>query len=106
MICDPAEWKRRVCLQGCAIHTEFAECEGTLEAHHIITQQALRKRGFTWSLWDTRNGLPICAHRHAQHTRAIQRIPYEALPQSAIEFANEVGLEWQLERYYPRTEEK
>lgn len=102
MIVEPFEWKRRVCLNGCQVHDDPADCSGPIEGHHLITQQSLRKRGHSHDVWDIRNGLGVCQRAHRRHTSAKERIPYEKIPQEAIEFAREIGVEWHLDRYYPR----
>lgn len=104
MIVTPEEWKRRVCMNGCMVHADSSQCVGLLQAHHVITQQALRKRGHGDLLWDTRNGFAICEGAHARHSLAIDRIAYDDLPYAAFQFANELGLGWMIDRYYPRRE--
>lgn len=84
------------------MHDNASDCVGPVQGHHVITQQSLRKRGLDDRLWDVRNGVGVCERAHARHTKAVQRIPYDRLPQAAIDFAVEAGLDWQLERYYPR----
>jgi hypothetical protein len=103
MIVEPYEWKRRVCLNGCQIHDDPTDCSGPVEGHHLISRQSLRKRGLSYLDWDTRNGFAACQRAHRRHTGAVERIPYEKIPEAALEFAREAGLEWQLDRFYPRT---
>lgn len=99
MICETGlEWKRRVCIRGCVM--EHFHC-GDLQAHHILTQQQLRKHGLKHLLWDTRNGLPLCDRAHDRHHSAHERIPRDLLPAGALQFAEEVGLMHLIERYYP-----
>lgn len=106
MICaDGGDWKRRVCSHGCAL--EFWPghvCEDQIEAHHVITQQSLRKHGLKEHRWNTDNGMALCYKAHRRHTLAVERVPYEALPEAAIRFAFEHGLDYQLDRFYPRME--
>lgn len=102
MIVEPAEWKRRVSLTGCVVHADPRECDGPLQCHHIITQQALRKRGLDFLRYDVRNGMCLCYRAHRRHTNRTEPIDYSYLSQGAIDFATEVGLDWQLDRYYPR----
>lgn len=102
MIVEPFEWKRRVCLNGCQVHDNPEDCSGPIEGHHVITRQSLRKRGLSYLDWDTRNSLACCQRAHRRHTGAVERISYERLPAAAIEFAKEVDLDWQLDRFYPR----
>lgn len=76
-------------------------CSGPVQGHHVLTQQALRKRGFEEFLWDKRNRLATCEGAHMRHHTRIRPIPRELLPDSAFEFAAELGLTWLLERVYP-----
>ena len=36
-----------------------------------------------------------------EHTLAVERIPRDRLPTVVVEFVNELGLGWMLERFYP-----
>ena len=104
MIVEPAEWKRRVCSGGCVVHNgSVGECTGRLEAHHVVTQQHIRKRGLDDALrWNVHNGIGVCERAHARHTRAIERIPRDCLPQSTIKLIETTpGLKGYLDRYYP-----
>ena len=100
-VVDPLTWKKITVARGCEVHSDPADCEGELQAHHVITQQSLRRRDMANLLWDTRNGFCACEKSHRRHTLAVERIPRWKLPQHAIEFATEIGLDWQIERYYP-----
>jgi hypothetical protein len=106
VICETGlEWKRRVCLSGRCIMADDDSgefCAGPLQAHHVITQQALRKSHYSSFRWDTRNGICVCERHHSRHTKAVQRIPFERLTPEAIEFARSCNLSWQLDRYYPK----
>lgn len=75
-------------------------CGGPLQAHHVLSQQHLRRAGMGGRLWDTRNGVAVCESAHTDHTRATRRISVDVLPWAAWEFARECGMEWRLERYY------
>ena len=77
-----------------------------MEAHHIISQQVLRKRGHSDLLWDTRNRLWLDRARHEQHTNCYRKIRWGELPPEAFEFAEEIGLTWWLERNYGQSEPK
>ncbi len=77
------------------------ECDGRVQGHHLISKQALKKRGLEIHLWDTRNRLPVCERRHDLHTRRIEPLPRSLIPVEAWAFADEVGLRWWLERFYP-----
>ena len=90
-------------LGPCAMRGTTA-CSGPLQGHHVIEKRALRRRGLDEHLWDKRNRMSLCDHHHAQHTVAHKRIPYDLVPASALEFADELGLTYLIERYYPREE--
>jgi hypothetical protein len=101
----PADWKQAVLREGCRYHRPRIDiCLGPLQAHHVITQQQLRKRGLIHLRWDVRNGMALCERAHSRHTTAVERIPYSLLSPENIAFAEENGLGWLLDRYYPRTE--
>jgi len=87
-------------LGACKVCTD-GECAGPIQGHHLITKQALKKRGLEIHLWDIRNRLPVCERRHDLHTRRIQVIPRDLIPVEAWQFADEIGLRWWLERFYP-----
>ena len=101
----PLMWKWLVLRRdgGCVMAPDG--CDGDLQAHHIITQQKLRQVGRDDLRWDVRNGLTLCERHHRRHTRALARVPFELLRPEALEFADEVGLAWTLDRYYPKTRE-
>jgi hypothetical protein len=94
----PLEWKRAVIDRdaGCVVHHD---CEGRLQAHHVVTQQHLRKRDLDCA-WDRRIGVTVCERAHGRHHSAHERIPYDALPSEVVSFVGELGLDWYLERYY------
>lgn len=100
VICSsPIEWKRRVCLHGCALDSR--DCEGYLQAHHVITQQQLRRAQLGHLIWETRNGLCLCERHHRRHTNATERIPREKLRPATIHWAQTHGLGYLIDRYYP-----
>lgn len=93
----------------CATHDREA-----VHAHHVITQQALvdhlraklrDDRALKLILSDPRNGMPLCKECHdAHHHPAVNdgRLPYATLKPCHLEFAATYGLEWWLEKHYPR----
>lgn len=85
----------------CLVHDYETDCEGPLEAHHVVTQQQLRHAGRHDLLWSSRNGMTVCERAHTRHTKAILRIPRDRVPQRAVDFAAEYGFGWLLDRYYP-----
>lgn len=76
-------------------------CEGRLEAHHVIAAQKLRRIGREDVVTDPRNGMSLCEKHHRRHTLGFERIPFSALREETITFADELGLVWYLERFYP-----
>jgi len=80
---------------------EGGACRGSVQGHHAIGKQTLKRLGLRRLLWDRRNRVPVCEHRHEQHTSGYRPIPRELLPASVFEFAEEVGLGWWLDRHYP-----
>lgn len=81
------------------------DCADPLEAHHVITQQQLRKARLAHLNWDADNGLTLCGRHHRRHHRALERVPYHCLRAHNIAFAERVGLSWLFDRYYPKTRE-
>jgi hypothetical protein len=94
---------------------ETAEQRGTnpLEAHHVTSQELIRKYVRALRLpayqasemlarlrWDVRNGLPVCRRCHDLHTRAQERIPLRLVTPGARQFARELIAEYLLDRYY------
>ena len=92
------DWKRSVIDRdaGCVVHHD---CEGELQAHHVVTQQHLRKRHLDCA-WDRRIGVTVCERAHRRHHSAHERIPYDSLPTEVVGFVTDLGLDWYLERYY------
>lgn len=86
----------------CGYTEEQARATGTrLTAHHVITQQHLRKYGYESLRWSVENGTPVCDEPcHRRHSSARERIPRAKLPVAAVRFAEELGMEWYLTRYY------
>lgn len=91
---------------GCVVHDDPAECVGRLHAHHAISQQDLRKHGLFAYLWDPTNGATACEEAHRRHHNRAEPIPYERLPQRCVDFAARHGLDYVLDRYYPRSDDE
>jgi hypothetical protein len=72
-----------------------------VQGHHAIGKQQLKRAGLRRFLWDRRNRVPVCEHRHEQHTTGYRPIERDLLPSSVFEFAAEIGLGWWLDRHYP-----
>lgn len=97
---DPAGWRDAVLQRdrGCIVHDDPLDCDGPLQAHHVVTQQHLRKRKLP--LWDPRIGVAVCEKAHRRHTSAVERISVECIPCEVLDYVAELGLGWMLERYY------
>jgi len=85
---------------GCQVHENRSLCEGNVQAAHLIPKQALRRRGLHEYVWDPRNGIGACERAHRRSDSGLERFPVEVIPESAWEFARELGLEWYLEKLY------
>jgi hypothetical protein len=96
------EWKRSVLDRdaGCVV---WHDCDGDLQAHHVVTQQHLRKRGLGDWAWDRRIGVTVCELAHRRHHSARERIRFEVLPSEVVVLVHALGLDWYLERYYAGT---
>jgi hypothetical protein len=80
-------------------------CESLyVDAHHVITAQKLRHFNLHDHLMDHRNRLALCRPCHDAHHNRKHPVMWEELPPAAIEFAQEVGLLWWLEKHYPKLE--
>jgi hypothetical protein len=75
-----------------------------IEGHHVIKQQALRRRAQELGLdpnlllWDRRIGVALCHDCHANVTAAMLHIPLGRLPARVFEFCSDFELHWLLER--------
>ena len=52
-------------------------------------------------IYDQRNGMVLCELDHARHTGAFQRVPRSKLSPANWAFADELGITWWVERFYP-----
>ncbi len=86
--------------RGCVFHDDPWDCRGPLQAHHVIRQQDLRKRGWHHLLWDPRNGVTLCRRAHEQHTSRFRPLPLFCLPERCVVFASELGMGDYLRRFY------
>jgi hypothetical protein len=80
--------------------TEGGVCAGPVQGHHAIAKQSLKRHGLHRVLWDPRNRVPVCEHRHEQHTTRYRPIPRSLLPASVFEFADELGLGRYIDKVY------
>lgn len=92
----------------CAV-TDDGPCDGQLEAHHVVSQQWLKKR---WDgamlalvLWDPANGMALCERHHRRHTNAVRRVPLAALTPAHCEFIHMVDAELYVERTYRKEQD-
>lgn len=98
---DPIErelWREN--LGRCVLYGVTA-CEGKVRGHHIIEKRTLRREGLTEYVWDRRNRLGLCDRHHARHHSGLERVPWRFLSDAAFDFAEEVGLGYLIDRYYP-----
>jgi hypothetical protein len=75
-------------------------CEGSVQAHHVITQQQLRHLGLDDQLWNPANGASLCERHHRRHHNRRQPVPWQRLPDRCRKFAHELGVSYLLDRYY------
>jgi hypothetical protein len=100
-----AEWRRHFAARPCVMYRESpCDQEGTFRnfGHHVLSQQALKRRHLHGLLFDRRNGIALCSRHHRRHEAAVERIPRDRLPPEALEFAERLGLGWWIEQRYPK----
>lgn len=94
--------------QICAVCND-ADCQLVL-GHHVLYQQWLRDAARTQGinpvplLEDDRGWLAVGDSCHQRHHSAMKRITRDVLERHCphvFEFANELGLGWRLDRFYP-----
>lgn len=103
---EPLRWKIEVCAAGCQIHDNPADCDGPLQACHVISQMALKKRHLYAHLWDRRNSVCACLRAHTRSDAGLERFPPERIPAEAWEFAAWLNLTYLLERLYGKRPEE
>ena len=80
-------------------------CAGPWDPCHIIPKRALRDRGFSEAIvYDARNGVCACRRHHGRNDEGLETFPRQLLPSSVLEFAEEVGLMWIVERDHKNDE--
>lgn len=77
-----------------------------LEVHHLIPKRLLKVEGHADRLWDRENGMVVCRTCHGRHENAFARIPATRIPHEGWTFAQELGLDWYLERIYGAQDEE
>lgn len=86
-------------------------CEGRIILAHLIPQQLMRRELATWgaerACKDPRSYVPACGgitgvggHHGAFDVARTLRVPFERLPAAMLEFADELGLRWWVEKHY------
>ena len=95
-------WHAVTVARGCEVCPRRSEiCDGSIHAHHVITQQQLRRRGLAALLWDVDNGMGLCERAHRRHHNRAQPIERQLLREEHLRFADDHGLSNLIERYYP-----
>lgn len=106
------------CREGCGVRVTCAfldkHCAGRPQDHHCIPKREIRSRydtmhyrnetppfTLTDALRDRRNLVKLCALTHHQliENKRIY-LTRAMLPKGIEDFANELGLEWYLDRYF------
>jgi hypothetical protein len=88
--------------RGCVVHDDPLDCDGPLQAHHVVSQQRLRRTGRLDLAWDPANGASVCERAHTRHTLGVERIALSRLPARCVSFAAVHGFGYVLERTYGR----
>lgn len=99
---ETERFKLLVCRGGCQIHADTMNCDGPVQAAHIISKQALKRHGHADKLWDVRNGIAACYRAHRRSDAALARFPATLFSSEFWEFADEVNLRWLVEKQYGR----
>lgn len=86
-----------------------------LDGHHVLPKQLLKRefqfgtagrtsdgghRSLAELLWDPRVGVPVRRWHHDQWENARLSVPRAVLPAEVETFAEEVGLQWWIERSF------
>ena len=85
---------------GCQIHDDPLDCDGPVQAAHIIPKQSLKRHGHEDKVWDTRNAVGACYKAHRRSDAGIERFPRRVFTPEVYEFADEVGLGYLLDKLY------
>lgn len=112
------EWHNKVVAFGCRVCPQIGEeCEGVVQAHHIVRRQFVQDRIDTrvraeslnavqraelerLLLWDLRNGMGVCYRAHRRHHSRVQPIPARFVSAAAYAFAQELELVYRIEMEY------
>lgn len=105
-----AHWEAAMRMGGCVmcppsrpVPPEVRPDLRILEAHHILEKEKLKRLGLPpEAVHDPRNALCLCVHHHDQHEHHRERVPRGLLPAGTFEWAAGHGVEWLLDRTYPK----
>jgi hypothetical protein len=96
------EFKLTVCAEPCIGAAMIGhECDGPLQAMHVVPKQTLKRRGLRHLLWDATNGVCGCYAIHRRHDSKVELIPRELLPARCVGWARAHGVLDALERHWP-----
>lgn len=95
----PIEWQRQAIMAAprrrglplCAVTGEPIPSVLLIEVHHPVEKSWLRREGLFHLVWDARNAMVVHQRVHEAHTNGSARIAREKVPQSAWDFADEIG---------------
>jgi hypothetical protein len=78
----------RCCVKG----IEAPIASKRLQRHHVIPKERLRRDGHPPSVvWDPASGMLVERDVHTLHTDAVERIPYDCIPDRCKDFAKRHG---------------
>lgn len=94
-------WYATTIARGCeACAARGEQCEGRLEAHHMIPRSTLKDRGLHELIWHPFNGMCLCYRAHRRHTNRTQPLERRLLRREHFEFAEMFRLNDVLDRLY------
>lgn len=85
--------------RACLVHANPLDCREGWQAHHVVTQQVLRREQ-PGALWDPLSGMCVCGLAHRQHHAGRVLIPHVAIPLAVRAFLTEQGFGGYLARHY------
>jgi hypothetical protein len=98
------EWryfkKTVIDLDGGCVMRLVHECEGELQACHVIPKQALKRRGLSDLIWLPQSAFCGCEKAHRRSDSGRERVPRSLLPARCIRFAERLGLSHLIDRLY------
>jgi hypothetical protein len=98
------EWRRFkqlvVELDGGCVMRFVHECDGELQACHVIPKQALKRRGWSDLIWLPESAFCGCERAHRRSDSGRERVPRSLLPARCIRFAKGLGLSHLIDRLY------